>query len=213
MDGDFAPLKELAEIKREFNALLMVDEAHATGVMGQHGRGSADLLGVSEDIDIQMGTLGKGLGSFGAYVAGSREMVEYLMNSSRSFIFSTSLPPATLAASIAAIEIAASAEGDELRSRLEANRKLFSGILEKAGLDTLGSRTQIIPVMVGGAEETMNFSRALLEERIFVQGIRPPTVPAGSCRLRCTVMAVHTAEDLQFAADKIISVGKKLGIL
>lgn len=212
MDGDIAPLKELATIKSEFNALLMVDEAHATGVMGVKGRGSADMLGVSEDIDIQMGTLGKGLGSFGAYVAGSREMIEYLMNSARSFIFSTSLPPATLAASIAAIKIASSTEGDELRNRLETNRRLFTGILEKAGVNTLGSTTQIIPVMVGQAPETMSFSRALLEEGVFVQGIRPPTVPAGSCRLRCTVMAVHTPDDLEFAADKIIFVGKKLGL-
>lgn len=213
MDGDIAPLQELVAIKREFNTLLMVDEAHATAVMGEHGRGSAELLGVAEDIDIQMGTLGKGLGSFGAYIAGSREMIEYLMNSSRSFIFSTSLPPATLAASIAALEIAASAEGDELRRRLEANRRLFTGTLEESGVNTLGSPTQIIPIMVGAAAETMNFSKTLLEEGIFVQGIRPPTVPAGSCRLRCTVMAVHTAEDLEFAADKIIYVGKKLGIL
>lgn len=213
MDGDIAPLQELVAIKREFNALLMVDEAHATAVMGEHGRGSAELLGVAEDIDIQMGTLGKGLGSFGAYIAGSREMIEYLMNSSRSFIFSTSLPPATLAASIAALEIAASAEGDELRRRLEANRRLFTGTLEESGVNTLGSPTQIIPIMVGAAAETMNFSKTLLEEGIFVQGIRPPTVPAGSCRLRCTVMAVHTTEDLEFAADKIIFVGKKLGIL
>lgn len=213
MDGDIAPLQELVAIKREFNALLMVDEAHATAVMGEHGRGSAELLGVAEDIDIQMGTLGKGLGSFGAYIAGSREMIEYLMNSSRSFIFSTSLPPATLAASIAALEIAASAEGDELRRRLEANRRLFTGTLEESGVNTLGSPTQIIPIMVGAAAETMNFSKTLLEEGIFVQGIRPPTVPAGSCRLRCTVMAVHSTEDLEFAADKIIFVGKKLGIL
>jgi len=213
MDGDIAPLQELAALKRDFNALLMVDEAHATAVMGLHGRGSAELLGVAEDIDIQMGTLGKGLGSFGAYIAGSSEMIEYLINSARSFIFSTSLPPAVLAASIAALEIAASAEGDELRRRLETNRKLFTGILEKAGVNTLGSTTQIIPIMIGDAVETMNFSKALLEEGIFVQGIRPPTVPAGSCRLRCTVMAVHTAEDLRIAADKILCVGRKLGLL
>jgi glycine C-acetyltransferase len=213
MDGDIAPLKELAEIKKEFDALLMVDEAHATGVMGQNGRGSADLLGVGGEVDIQMGTLGKALGSCGAYVAGSRELIDYLVNSSRSFIFSTSLPPAALAASIAAIEIAASAEGDELRNRLESNRSFFTGLLERAGVDTLGSRTQIIPVMIGEATETMKLSDDLLEEGIFVQGIRPPTVPAGSCRLRCTVMAVHTHDDLEFAADKIISARKKLGLL
>jgi glycine C-acetyltransferase len=145
-------------------------------------------------------------------VAGSGETIEYLLNSARSFIFSTSLPPATLAASIAALEIATSAEGDELRSRLEANKRLFAGLLEAAELNTLGSRTQIIPVLVGEAAATMNFSKILLEEGVFVQGIRPPTVPAGSCRLRCTVMAVHTPADLQFAADRIISVGRKLGL-
>lgn len=213
MDGDIAPLKELVEIKKEFGALLMVDEAHATGVMGRNGRGSAELLGVSEHIDIQMGTLGKGLGSFGAYVAGPRETIDYLLNSARSFIFSTSLPPATLGASIAALEIAASAEGEELRRRLEANRILFAGLLGEAGLNTLGSSTQIIPVMVGAAAETMSFSRALLEKGVFVQGIRPPTVPAGSCRLRCTVTAAHTAEDLRFAAGTIVSVGKKIGVI
>jgi 7-keto-8-aminopelargonate synthetase-like enzyme len=135
------------------------------------------------------------------------------MNSARSFIFSTSLPPATLAASIAAIKIASSPEGDELRNRLETNRRLFTGILENAGFNTLGSTTQIIPVMVGQAAETMAFSKALLDEGVFAQGIRPPTVPAGSSRLRCTVMAVHTPEDLEFAADKIIFVGKKLGLI
>lgn len=213
MDGDIAPLRELAEIKKEFNALLMVDEAHATGVMGEHGRGSADLLGVGGEVDIQMGTLGKAFGSCGAYVAGSREMIEYLINSSRSFIFSTSLPPTVLAASIAAIEVATSAEGDELRDQLESNRRLFAGLLEKAGLDTQNSATQIIPVMVGEATETMKLSGDLLEEGIFVQGIRPPTVPAGSCRLRCTVMAVHTHDDLEFSAGKIISAWKKPGLL
>lgn len=212
MDGDIAPLKELANIKREFNALLMVDDAHAAGVMGKYGRGSTDLLGVTDDIDIQMGTLGKGLGCYGAYVAGSRELTDYLQNCSRSFIFSTSLPPAALAASIAAIDIATSPEGDQLRATLESNRTLFAGLLEKTGLNIMGSCTQIIPVMVGGAAETMEFSRALLEEGVFVQGIRPPTVPSGSCRLRCTVMAVHRKDDLIFAAEKIISVAKRLGV-
>lgn len=213
MDGDIAPLIELARLKKEFNALLMVDDAHGTGVMGKHGRGSADLLGVTEHVDIHMGTLGKGLGSCGAYVAGSREMTEFLMNSSRSFIFSTSLPPGPLAASIAAIDIATSTEGDQLRTSLDSNRRLFSELLEKSGLNTMGSSTQILPVLVGGAEKTMEFSRALLDEGLFVQGIRPPTVPAGSCRLRCTVTAVHREDDLVFAAERIISVAKKLGVI
>lgn len=213
MDGDIARLQEIAAIKKEFNALLMVDDAHGTAVIGKNGRGSADQLGVADQVDIQMGTLGKGLGSFGAYVAGSRELIEYLRNSSRSFIFSTSLPPAVLAASIAAVEITASPEGDRLRKNLEANRSLFSGLLAGAGFNTLGSSTQIIPIMVGEAAETMEFSRLLLEDGIFLQGIRPPTVPAGSCRLRCTVMAVHTPAELESAADKIISAGQKLRLI
>ncbi len=213
MDGDIAPLKELAALRSKFNTLLMVDDAHGTAVMGEHGRGSAAHLGVAEQVDIQMGTLGKGLGSFGAYVAGSKELIDYLKNSSRSFIFSTSLPPAVLAASIAAIEITTSPEGDALRKRLEANRALLAGYLETAGFDILKSQTQIIPIMVGEATETMEFSRALLEMGIFVQGIRPPTVPAGSCRLRCTVMASHTPVELAEAAEKITLVGKKLGVI
>lgn len=213
MDGDIAPLKEIVALKNEFNALLMIDDAHGTAVMGSSGRGAAELLGVADQVDIQMGTLGKGLGSFGAYVAGSAEMVDYLRNKARSFIFSTSLPPSVLAASIAAIDIVESPEGDRLRSLLESNRALFSGMLSNAGFNTLDSPTQIIPVMVGEAEETMRFSRLLFEQGIFVQGIRPPTVPAGQCRLRCTVMATHTPSDLEEAAARIAEAGQMMGLV
>jgi glycine C-acetyltransferase len=213
MDGDIAPLREIAALCKEYNALLMVDDAHGTAVMGQSGRGSAELLGVSDQIDVHMGTLGKGLGSFGAYVAGSAEMVDYLRNRARSFIFSTSLPPSVLAASIAAIEIVQSPEGERLRGSLESNRALFSGLLAKAGFDTLNSPSQIIPIIVGGTEETMKFSRLLFEQGVFVQGIRPPTVPAGECRLRCTVMATHSVSDLEEAAARIIETGHKVGLV
>ncbi|HXC93086.1 MAG TPA: aminotransferase class I/II-fold pyridoxal phosphate-dependent enzyme, partial [Geobacteraceae bacterium] len=213
MDGDIAPLKELVALKNEYNALLMVDDAHGTAVMGRSGRGSAEFLGVAEQIDIQMGTMGKGLGSFGAYVAGSAEMVDYLRNKARSFIFSTSLPPSVLAASIAAIDIVESPEGDRLRSSLESNRALFSGLLSGAGFNTLDSSTQIIPVIVGEADETMRFSRILFDQGIFVQGIRPPTVPSGQCRLRCTVMATHTPSDLEEAAARVIEAGQRIGLV
>jgi glycine C-acetyltransferase len=213
MDGDVAPLKEIVDLKNEFNAILMVDDAHGTAVMGSSGRGSAELLGVADQVDIQMGTMGKGLGSFGAYVTGAAEMVDYLRNKARSFIFSTSLPPSVLAASIAAIEIVSSPEGDRLRSSLESNRALFSGLLSGAGFDTLDSVTQIIPLLVGGAEQTMEFSRLLLEEGIFVQGIRPPTVPSGQCRLRCTVMATHSPSDLELSAARIIEIGQRIGLV
>lgn len=213
MDGDIAPLDRLVGLARRYDALLMVDDAHGCGVLGATGRGCAELYGVQKGIDIQMGTLGKGFGSFGAYAAASAEICEYLVNTSRSFIFSTSLPPAVLAASLAAVDLVDSPEGARLRERLSSNTALFKKRLAEAGFDTMGSETQIVPVFVGPAETTMEFSRALLERGIFVQGIRPPTVPAGSCRLRCTVMATHEPADLVQAADAIAEVGRRLGVI
>jgi len=213
MDGDIAPLKEMAQLARSYDALLMVDDAHGTGVLGATGRGTGELLGVMDGIDIHMGTLGKGLGSFGAYAAASETICDYLVNKAHSFIFSTSLPPAVLAASIAAVDLVDSKKGEELRGRLRENVALFKERLAAAGFDTMGSETQIVPIFVGPADATMEFSRQLLEEGVFVQGIRPPTVPAGSCRLRCTIMATHTPSDLEAAAETIARVGKKLGVI
>jgi glycine C-acetyltransferase len=213
MDGDLARLAELVSLKKEFGALLMVDDAHGTGVLGDTGRGSAELFNVMADIDIQMGTMGKALGSFGAYVAASREIVDYLVNRARSFIFSTALPPSFLAASLAALGLVDSEEGAHLRKRVADNTNLFRSALQVAGFNTMGSETQIIPVFVGDVGPTMEFSRQLLAEGIFVQGIRPPTVPPGSCRLRCTVMATHTADDLSGAADVMAKIGKRLGLI
>lgn len=206
MDGDVAPLRRLADLARQYRALLMVDDAHGCGVLGERGRGSAEVCGVLDRIDLQMGTLGKGFGSYGAYVAASAEMCEYLVNRARSFIFSTSLPPAVLAASLAAVEVVDSPEGASLRQKLAANVALFKERLAHAGLQTMESETQIVPVFVGDAEDTMRCSAKLLDEGLFVQGIRPPTVPAGSCRLRCTVMATHAEEELVAAAQKIARV-------
>ena len=212
MDGDLAPLGDLVALKEEYGALLMVDDAHGTGVLGATGRGSAEMAGTMGRIDIQMGTLGKALGGFGAYVAASREIIDYLLNRARSFIFSTSLPPAVLAAGIAAFDLIDSPEGRSLRERLATNSERFRNALMAAGFDTMGSSTQIVPVLVGGAEATMAFSRQLLDMGVFVQGIRPPTVPAGSCRLRCTIMATHGEEDLAQAVAAMKSVGAGLGI-
>jgi glycine C-acetyltransferase len=213
MDGDIAPLSRIVELARRYGALLMVDDAHGCGVLGASGRGSAELSGVLDGIDIQMGTLGKGFGSFGAYAAASAEICEYLVNKSRSFIFSTSLPPAVLAASLAAIDLVDSPEGARLRGKLAANVALFKQRLAAWGFDTMGSETQIVPIFVGPAETTMEFSRQLLEQGLFVQGIRPPTVPAGSCRLRCTIMATHEVGDLELAVQTIGAVGKRLGVV
>ena len=213
MDGDIARLADLVSLKKEFGALLMVDDAHGVGVLGVSGRGCAEIFDVQDEIDIQMGTLGKGLGSFGAYAAASRDIIDWLVNKARSFIFSTSLPPAVLAASLAAFDLVESIEGAELRHKLADNTHFFRESLQASGFDTMGSTTQIVPVLVGDASLTMTFSKLLLEQGLFVQGIRPPTVPAGKCRLRCTLMSTHTREMLERAVETICHVGKSLGVV
>ena len=213
MDGDLASLSKLVALKTRYDALLMVDDAHGCGVLGAHGRGSAELLGVLPDIDIHVGTFGKALGSAGAYAAVSHELRELLVNRARSFIFSTSLPPSVPAASLAALKLVQLPEGTKLRERLQENATLFKRLLYESGFIIGNSTTQIVPIMTGEAEATMRFSQQLLEKGLFVQGIRPPTVPAGACRLRCTVMATHTSEELAWAADCIASVGRGLGVI
>ena len=205
MDGDLAPLPALCDLKERFDALLMVDDAHGTGVFGATGRGTAEQLGCLGRIDLQMGTLGKALGSAGAYLAAPRVVIDTLINRSRPFIFSTSLPPAAPAAAMAALDIVASAEGARLRADLQRNRELFAGCLRTAGLDLLTSATQIVPVLIGEPAPTMAITRRLLDDGIFLQGIRPPTVPEGTCRLRATVMATHTPEDLEHAAGRVVA--------
>ncbi|MFA6822404.1 MAG: 8-amino-7-oxononanoate synthase [Geobacter sp.] len=213
MDGDLAPLRELAALAREHDALLMVDDAHGGGVLGPEGRGSAALAGVQDGIHLQMGTFGKALGSFGAYVACSSLMRDYLINRSRSLIFSTSLPAAVLAASRAAIDLVRSGEGDRLRQQLEDNVTLFRSLLQQAGFRVPDGSTPIVPILVGDPVTTMRFSSRLLEQGLFVQGIRPPTVPHGTSRLRCTIMASHSQDELRSAAATIGQVGRHLGVL
>lgn len=206
MDGDLAPLDELCRIKDDNDALLMVDDAHGTGVLGEHGRGTAESFGCLNQIDLHMGTLGKGLGCAGAYLAAARTVIETLINRSRPFIFSTSLPPAVPAAALAALDLVESIEGAGLRRRLELNRALFAELLAEEGLDLLGSRTQIVPILTKQPGATMAMSERLLKRGIFLQGIRPPTVPEGMCRLRATVMATHSQAELQWAAKQISTV-------
>ena len=213
MDGDIAPLAELVGLKRTHGALLMVDDAHGCGVLGLQGRGSAELLGVGSDVDIQMGTFGKALGSFGAYAAVSAELRELLINRARSFIFSTSLPPSVLAASLAAVELVQTSEGDLLREQLIANTSFFRNSLAEAGFNIPPGSTQIVPIVIGSAVTTMQFSEALLAEGLFAQGIRPPTVPVGTSRLRFTLMATHTHNDLADAVECVRRVGRTLGVV
>jgi glycine C-acetyltransferase/8-amino-7-oxononanoate synthase len=204
MDGDIAPLAALCDLKERFDALLMVDDAHGTGVLGATGRGTAEHLGCLGRVDLQMGTLGKALGCAGAYLAAPRVVIDTLINRSRPFIFSTSLPPAVPAAAMAALDVVESGEGAQLRADLQRNVALFASLLRSAGLDLLTSATQIVPVLVGAPAPTMAITRRLLDDGIFLQGIRPPTVPEGTCRLRATVMATHAPVELEHAAGRIV---------
>ena len=210
MDGDIAPLGDLINLAKKYDCILMIDEAHATGVLGENGRGALEYLGLENKKDgiIQMGTLSKALGGFGAYVCGSKDLVDYLINKSRAFIYTTSLPPAVIAADIKALEIVQS--GKSLRIKLRENIRFFKKGLKALGFDAGGDETAIIPLIIKDSKLTMEFSRRLFDEGIFVQGIRPPTVAQGQARLRITLMAKHTRKDLQFALDKIEKVAKKL---
>jgi 8-amino-7-oxononanoate synthase len=197
MDGDEAPLAEIVLLAERYGALVMVDEAHATGVAGPNGAGIAAKLGLGDRIPIQMGTLGKALGGFGAYVAGSRALRELLINRCRSFIFTTALPPAVLAAAIAAIDLLY--QQPERRLALWHNIRALREGLRNLGFPLGSGESQILPLVIGDAEKCMAFSGALLQKGVFAQGIRPPTVPEGTSRLRITLMATHTHEHLHRA--------------
>lgn len=187
MDGDIAPLKDINFLAKKYNAIIMTDDAHATGVLGENGSGSAEFFGLSGEIDIQMGTFGKALGTFGAYVAGSKELIDFITNKSRPFIYTTALPPGVLGATMKAIEIVSSHQGKKRRELLLKKAEILRKKLTETGIDTLDSETQIIPLMVGDEKTTMALSEKLLERGIFIQGIRPPTVPEGMCRLRISL--------------------------
>ena len=209
MDGDVAPLGELVQLARQHDCRLMVDEAHATGALGPGGRGSVAAAGLSEQVDLVVGTLGKALGSYGAYVCAGAELREYLLNSARSFIFSTALPPPVLAAASTALELL-EAEPQRVRS-LSANAAALRGGLQAEELATGGGTSQIVPLEVGDAEQTMELCERLLERGVFAQGIRPPTVPPGSSRLRFSVMATHEEAELREAARLTGEAAREVG--
>jgi 8-amino-7-oxononanoate synthase len=209
MDGDLAPLPELAVLARRHRCRLMVDEAHATGCVGPGGRGSVAGAGLADEVDLIVGTLGKALGGYGAYVCGSRRLVDLLVNTARPFIFSTALPPPTVAAALAALDLLV--ERPQRVDRLYANASALRDGLQAEGLETQGS-TQIVPLLVGEADETMALTNRLLELGIFAQGIRPPTVPAGTCRLRLTTMATHRVDELRQAARLIGAAARDIGL-
>lgn len=211
VDGDIAPLPEIVKVVKKYNMLLMVDDAHATGVLGENGRGTAEYFGLQNEIDIQMGTFSKALASEGGFVAGSRDLIDYFANKARSFIFSTALAPSTVAVSLRALDIIRTEP--RLRQSLTANSLWFREKLKEAGFTVSDFPTPIISVVLGPPELTVNFSNRLMEKNIFVSAIRPPTVPQGTSRLRINLMATHTKNDLTRAIDAIVEIGKETGIL
>jgi 8-amino-7-oxononanoate synthase len=210
MDGDVAPLSELSDLARRHRCRLMVDEAHATGCLGPGGRGSVAATGLTDEVDVIVGTLGKALGGYGAYVCGSAELVDFLVNSARPFIFSTAPPPPAVAASSAALELLQ--ERPKRVEKLRANAAALRSGLREQGLEPAGSETQIVPLVIGEAGDAMALCERLLEHGLFAQAIRPPTVPAGTCRLRLTVMATHAIADLRRAARSIGTAARQLGL-
>ncbi|MGB3347077.1 MAG: glycine C-acetyltransferase [Candidatus Humimicrobiia bacterium] len=211
MDGDICPLPKIAELGERYGAITMVDDAHASGVLGKNGRGTVDHFNLHGRIDIQMGTLSKAIGCMGGYIAGSKSLRDYLIHFSRPFLFSTSHPPSVPASILAAIDVLENEP--EILDILWSNVSFFKQGLKNLGFDTGISETPITPVIVGEASIAVKMSDILLEEGIFGQSIGFPTVPRGKARIRTIVTAAHTKDDLSIALEKFEKVGKKLTII
>lgn len=209
MDGDISPLPGLVEVKERHGALLVVDDAHATGVLPPRGRGSAEFFGLSGRVDVRMGTFSKALGTYGAYLCATRRMVEYFINRCRPFIFNTGLPPAIAGATLAALRLID--EDPTLLPALWRNGEIFREEMAARGRP-VDSKTAIVPILVGGDRDTMAVSQVLFDRGIFVHGIRPPTVPEGTGRLRLTLMATQPPEKVRVAAAAIDDALRERGI-
>ena len=201
MDGDLAPLAEIVELAQRFDARVMVDDAHGIGTIGPGGRGSVADAGLSDEIDLIVGTLGKSLGSYGAYVCCDRSLAKYLMNTARTLIFSTAPPPPAVAAALAALCLLR--EQPRRVEKLQRNSRVLRDALELEGFQLPAGDTQIVPLVVGRPEAAVRASERALERGVFAQAIRPPTVPAGTSRLRLAVMASHTKSELREAAETL----------
>lgn len=211
MDGDIAPLDIIVSLAEQYDAIVMVDDAHATGVIGPDGHGTAAHFGVQDKVQVQLGTLSKALGSEGGFVAGSEELIEYIRNKARSFIFSTALAPATIAAGLAALRQLAAQP--ELVSRLQENAQLVRRLLHSAQLPVLDGVAPIIPVIVGDADKAVRLTTELKQQGIIISAIRPPTVPAGTSRLRLTVTAAHEQKELTAAVNTIAATVERLEMI
>jgi 8-amino-7-oxononanoate synthase len=210
MDGDVAPLEQLVELARRHRLRLMVDEAHGTGALGPGGRGALAEAGLEQEVDVIVGTLGKSLGSYGAFAACDRELADYLLNTARTFIFSTALPPPAAAGALAALSLLR--ERPELVTRLRANASALREALAEQGFDVAGSRTQIVPLVLGDPETTVRACELALERGLFAQAIRPPTVPPMTSRLRLAVMASHRPAELRDAARGLADAVRAAGV-
>jgi len=213
MDGDIADLPALCDLAEKFNCVMMVDDAHASGVLGNHGRGTIDHHNCHGRVDIQVGTLSKAIGAIGGYVCGSRDLIEFLYQRARPFIFSTSHPPSVATTCQAAFDVLDSDAGERLIKKLWSNTKYFKRRLKKLGFNTGKSETPITPIMVGDAGKAFDFSRELFNEGVLALAIGYPTVPEGKARLRTIVTATHKRADLDRAAEIMSAVGKKMGIV
>lgn len=211
MDGDLGSLPDLCAAAEEYGAIMMVDDAHASGVFGRQGRGTVDHFSCHGRVDIQVGTLSKAIGVLGGYVAGTKDFIEFLYHRARPFLFSTSHPPAVAAACIAAIDVLENEP--QWMEQLWENARFFKGGLQALGFNTGLSDSPITPVIVGEAPQAMAMSDKLFQAGVFAQGIGFPTVARGRARLRTIVTATHTRDDLQFALDAFASVGKELGVI
>jgi glycine C-acetyltransferase len=211
MDGDIAPLPEIVEIAERYHLMLMVDDAHGEGVLGRGGRGIVDHFGLHGRVDIEVGTLSKAFGVVGGYVAGRREIVEWLRQRGRPFLFSSAMTAADTAACIAAVEILE--ESTELVDRLWENTRYFKEEMRRLGFDLGQSVTPITPVMLGDAHLAQTFSRRLFEEGVFAQAIGYPTVPRGKARIRVMISAAHSREDLDRGLEAFAKVGRELGVI
>jgi glycine C-acetyltransferase len=211
MDGDLGPLAELCDLADEFGCIMMVDDAHASGVFGRNGRGTVDHFGLHGRVDVQVGTLSKALGALGGYVAGSKSLVDFLYHRARPFLFSTSHPPSVAATCIAALDVLENEP--QWMERLWANTRFFKAGLEALGFNVGISESPITPVIVGDGSLAMTLSDKLFDAGVFAQGIGFPTVPEGKARVRTIVTATHTEDELQFALDAFKAVGAELGII
>ena len=211
MDGDIAPLPKIVELAKEYNAMVLVDDAHGEGVLGSHGRGIVDHFELHGEVDIEVGTFSKAFGTVGGCIAGSEILVDYLKQKARPFLFSSAVTPADIAATIAAVELLE--KDDNLVQQLWNNAQFFQDSMKDLGFDVGKTETPITPVMIGDAGEARKFSDRLFEEGIFAQALGFPTVPRGKARIRVMISATHEKDDLEFAIDKFKKIGKELEII